>query len=107
MNDNVTIRQWTIAFWIKENSISYNDNKDTLLFTVNPEWWSILMDKDENNNLHVAFVVLWSWRIDLFYDVSNLESKIAHMVAFTWNVDCKISLYIDWQLVKQRDVTFD
>lgn len=106
MNDNATINQWTIAFWIKENSIKYNDNKDSLIFTINPEWWSILMDKDENNNIHVAFVAIWRWRIDLSYNVSNLESKISHMIAFTWNIDSKLSLYIDGKLVKEKDILF-
>ena len=106
MNDNTTIKQWTIAFWIKENSIKYNDNKDTLIFTINPEWWSILMNKDENNNLHVAFVAIWKWRIDLHYNVSDLKSKIAHMIAFTRNINTKISLYIDGQLVVENNVKF-
>lgn len=106
MNNNVTIKQWTIAFWIKENTVKYDDNKDLLIFTVNPNWWSILMNKDENNNLHVAFVVIWKWRIDLNYNVSNLEQKIAHMVALTRDINNKLSLYIDGKLAIDKNIQF-
>ncbi len=106
MNNNVTIKQWIIAFWIKENTVKYDDNKDLLIFTVNPNWWSILMNKDENNNLHVAFVVIWKWRIDLNYNVSNLEQKIAHMVALTRDINNKLSLYIDGKLAIDKNIQF-
>lgn len=106
MDNKATIKQWTIAFWIESNKLIYNDNKDSIIFTLNPEWGSILMNKDENNMLHVAYVVLWKWRIDLNYDVSHFDPKVAHMVAFTWNIDDKISLYLDWKLSVENEVKF-
>lgn len=106
MENKATIRQWTIAFWIEANKLIYNDNKDSVIFTINPIWWSILMNKDENNTLHVAYVVLWKWRLDLNYDVSNLDSKVAHMIAFTWDINSKISLYLDWELKIDKSIIF-
>ena len=106
-NNETTIQQWTIVFRIKENNLLYNDNKDSVLFSINPEWWSIFMNKDERNFLNVAYVVIWKWRIDLFHNVSKLDSKRAHMFAFTWNINGKISLYIDWDLVEEKNVEFD
>lgn len=105
-NNNSTIKQWTIAFWIEANKLIYNDNKDSVIFTIDPVWWSILMNKDENNALHVAYVVLWKWRIDLNYDVWHLDSSIAHMIAFTWDINNKISLYLDWKLAVDKIVRF-
>ena len=106
MDNNATIKQWTIAFWIESNKLIYNDNKNSVIFMLNPEWWSILMNKDENNMLHVAYVVLWKWRIDLNYDVARLDSSIEHMVAFTWNINDKLSLYLDWQLAVDIIIKF-
>ena len=106
MDNKATIKQWTIAFWIESNKLIYNDNKDSVIFTLNPEWWSILMNKDENNALHVAYVVLWKWRLDLNYDVSKLDPNIAHMIALTWNIQDKLSLYIDWQLACSKNIEF-
>ena len=105
-NNTPTILVWTIAFWIEANKLIYNDNKDSVIFAINPEWWSILMDKNESNSLHIAYVVLWKWRIDLNYDVSKLDSKIAHMIWFTWDINNKLSLYIDWQLACSKNIKF-
>lgn len=106
MGNKVTIKQWTVAFWIEADKLIYNDNKNYVIFMVNPEWWSIYMNKNENNSLHVTYVVLWKWKIDLNYDVSHLDSNIAHMVAFTWDIDDKLSLYLDWKLVVDKSIIF-
>lgn len=106
MENNLTIDLGTINFWIKENNIYFNDWKITELFNLFPVWWSIFMLKDDDNKFKIMYVVIWKWRIDLEYDVSKLDSNIAHMFTITWDIKNSIKLYIDWKEVSSKVVSF-
>lgn len=107
--DKVTIEEGTISFWIKENSIVFNDGKATPLANINPSGGSIFIVKDGDNKLKVMFVVLGKGRIDIEHDVANINSAQRHLIVFTWNCvdDKKINLYIDGELVKTENIGFN
>jgi hypothetical protein len=101
------INKGTISFWIKENKLLYNDNQTTPIFSTNPDGGSIFMVKDGDNKIKVFYVVLGKGRIDLEYDVSNLNSSIKHMFTFTWSLDDqKMILYIDGQEKMLKEIKF-
>lgn len=106
MENNLNINQWTINFWIKENTIVYNDNKITQIFNLNPVWGSIFMLKDDDNSFKIMYVIIWKWRIDLEYNVSDLDILKPHMITVTWDIDSKLILYIDWKEVTSQNIEF-
>lgn len=102
---NLSIEEGTITFWIKENSIIFNDKKITQLFNVNPAGGSIFMLKDNDNKLKVMFVVLGKGRVDIEHDVSELNPSDRHMIAFTWSLrDNRMNLYLDGVLEKTKQI---
>ena len=106
-NDNLSIEKGTITFRIKENKIQFNDNKIIPIFSVNPSGGSIFIVKDDDNKLKVFYVVLDKGRVDIEYDVSNIDSSQKHMVAYTWSMeDKKLTLYFDGSIVANKDIPF-
>jgi hypothetical protein len=103
---NLSIDVWTINFWIKENAISFDDNQITEIFNLNPPGGSIFMLKDADNLFKVMYVVLWKWRVDLEYDVSNLAKDKRHMITVIWNIKDSLALSIDWIEVKKEKTNF-
>ena len=102
---NLSIEEGTITFWIKENSIIFNDKKITQLFDVNPAGGSIFMVKDDDNKLKVMFVVLGKGRVDIEHDVSEVNPSNRHMVAFTWSLKSnQLSLYLDGELIESKEI---
>lgn len=106
METNLSIDIWTINFWIKENTISFNDWSIVEIFNLNPKWWSIFMVKDSDNFLKVMYVAIWKWRKDLIFDVSGLSSTNKHMITITWDINDSLTLYIDWVQVKKEKLIF-
>lgn len=106
-NNNLSIDKGTITFWISENKIQFNDSKITPIFSVNPNGGSIFIVKDDDNKIKVFYVVLGKGRVDLEYDVSNIDPSKKHMVAYTWSLeDKKLTLYFDGKVVATKDITF-
>lgn len=106
-NNNLSIEKGTITFWIRENKIQFNDNKITPIFSVNPAGGSIFIVKDDDNKLKVFYVVLEKGRIDLEYDVSNVDPAKKHMIGFTWSLeDKKLKLYFDGKVVLEKEIGF-
>ena len=65
------------------------------------------MLKNKFNSFQINYVIIWKWRIDLNYNVSNLNSKQRHMIAITWNENDAIILYIDWKEVQKEQIIFN
>jgi len=105
-NKKIKIESGTINFWIEKQKIIFNDNKVNPIISINPDGGSIFILKDTDNKLKIFYVVLDKGRIDLEYDVSNLLSNERHMITFTWNIDNKLSLFIDTQEVINKKVEF-
>lgn len=104
-NNQLTITEGTISFWIKNNSIQFNDNKSTELATLNPQGGSIKIIKNDDNKLKIVFIVSDKGEWDIEYGVSALDSQKRHMVVFTWNLkDGEINLYLDGQSVGSRKI---
>lgn len=106
MENNLNINEWSINFWIKENSLIYNDDKITEIFNLNPIWWSIFMIKDSDNLFKIMYVVIWKWRVDLEYNASNLDINKPHMITITWNISSNLILYIDGKEEKNIAIKF-
>ena len=106
MENVLSINEWSINFWIKENTIVYNDSKNTELFNLNPKGGSIFMIKGDNNLFKIMYVVIWKWRIDLEYNVSNMDINKNNMITVTWNIENDLILYINWTEVKKEKVSF-
>ncbi len=106
-SNNLTIQEGTLSFWIKEDSIVFNDSKSTRIFQVDPDGGSILCVKDNDNKLKVFFVVIGKGRIDTEYNVSEIKSDKRHMVVFSWSLKQKeLNLYFDGKLVAQNSINF-
>lgn len=107
MNDQkLKIEEGTVNFWIKEQKIIFNDNKVNPILSISPEGGNIFILKDTDNKLKVFYVVLNKGKIDLEYDVSDIDSNKTHMVSFTWNINNNLSLYIDGKQVNNKKVIF-
>lgn len=103
---NLSIDVWTINFWIKENTISFDDNQITEIFNLNPSGGSIFMVKDADNLFKVMYVALWKWRVDLECDVSRLAKDKRHMITVTRDINKDLTLFIDWNEVKKVKINF-
>ena len=91
------IREGTIEFWVKENKIIWNDNKETVLLNapVN-NVGSLFMIKDDDNKLKFFHVILGKGRTDVEIDVSNLALDKPHHIAVTWSLkEKKVVHYVD------------
>ncbi|MFA5748261.1 MAG: hypothetical protein WC872_04100 [Candidatus Absconditabacterales bacterium] len=104
--ENLNIKIGTINFRIKKNSMSFNDNKITEIFNLNPTGGSIFMIKDQDNYIKIMYVVLGKGRIDLEYNVSELSNTKAHMITVTRDINDSIILYIDGSEIKRQKITF-
>lgn len=106
-NNQLTIEQGTVSFWIKENAIDFNDGKVTQIFQLDPDGGSILCVKDDDNKLKVLFVILGKGRADIEYNVSSLEMGRRHMIAFTWSLENKeLVLFLDGRKVATQAIIF-
>lgn len=104
---NLNIKEGSITFTTKENTLFFDDRQISTLFSTNPQGGSILMIKDSDNKIKILFIVLGKGRVDLEYDVSKLPSSKKHMFAFTWSLkDEKMVLYIDGEKVKEEELIF-
>ncbi len=108
MNDSeFKINEGTVTFSLDANKLKYNDSKTTPIFSIAPEGGSIFVVKDNDNKLKFFYVVLGKGRVDLEYDVSNLDPNIKYRFAFTWSLkDQKLVLYIDGKEKSSRDIIF-
>jgi hypothetical protein len=107
-NNQLTIDEGTVTFWIPEKSIKFNDGQSVILANINPLGGSILIVKDDDNKLKVMFVVLGRGRVDIEYDVSELDNQKKHMVAFTWGLkQHEIKLYLDGKLLGSKENIFN
>lgn len=106
MENNLNIESGTINFWIKENTIIFNDDKINEIFNLNPIGGSIFMVKDSDNKFKIMYVVLGKGRIDLEYNVSSLDINKRHMISITWDINKSLVLYVDWKEVKNEKVVF-
>lgn len=106
MNNETTIKEGTLNFWLKENSVNFQDDSSLPLFSINPEGGSILVVKDSDKKIKVFFVVLGSGRVDIETDSSCLNNSSRHMITFTWS-QSKICLYIDGDLKAEKELLFD
>lgn len=108
MNTNESkIEEGTISFWIKENKLIYNDNQTTPISAISPEGGSIFILKDADNKIKFFYVVLGKGRVDLEYNVSDLDSNNKHMFVFTWSLkDQRLILYIDGIEKVSKEISF-
>jgi len=95
--EKIDIREGTIEFWVRENKIIWNDNKETVLLnTLVNNVGSLFMVKDDDNKLKFFHVILGKGRTDVEVDVSNLALDKPHHIAVTWSLkERKVALYVD------------
>jgi hypothetical protein len=102
---NLTIKEGTISFRIKENKMDFDDSKTTPIFSINPEGGSIFIIKDKDNKLKVFFDAKEKERIDLDFDVSRVDSNTNHMVSLSWSLENKeLKLYFDGRIVARKEI---
>jgi len=95
--EKIDIREGTIAFWVREDKVRWNDNRATVLFNIPVnKAGSLFMVKDDDNKLKFFHVILGRGRTDVEVDVSRLALDKPHNIAVTWSLkEKKISLYVD------------
>lgn len=93
----IDIREGTIDFWVKEDKVVWNDNKETVLFNIPVnKTGSIFLIKDDDNKLKFFHVILGKGRTDVELDVSNLSLDKPHHIAVNWSLkEKKITLFVD------------
>lgn len=93
---DLNINEGSINFWINENTLSFNDGVSTRILNFDPKGGSILCIKDADNKLKFFFVVLGEGRVDIEFNVENVDETKKHMVTFTWSLEEKeLNLYFD------------
>ena len=105
----IDIREGNITFWVKENTVQWNDNQITVLFniTVNTTG-SLFMVKDNDNKLKFFHVFLNYGRTDVETVVSMLDPSKRHFIAATWSVYKKeICLYVDGELKDKKSIQYN
>lgn len=100
MNTDFNIEEGSIAFWVRNNKLRWNDGMLTPFVNLNKNNGSIFIFKDADNKLKFYHVTLGKGRSDIEFDVSNLDSSKDHMIAVTWSKENKENqLFIDGNLV--------
>ncbi len=100
-NQEINIKEGTITFWVKENSIDWDDNQITVFVNYSNLEGSIFIIKDNDNKLKFFHVILGKGRTDVEIDVSSLSNNERHFIAATWSLEKKeIALYIDGDKLK-------
>lgn len=95
-NQEINIKEGTITFWVKENSIDWNDNRTTIFVNYSNSEGNIFILKDSDNKLKFFHVILGKGRTDVEIDVSSLSDNEPHFIAATWSLEKKeIALYVD------------
>ncbi len=110
-NENLkqfNIQEGTIEFLVKENKLTWNDNKPTVLFNISVNsLGSLFMIKDDDNKLKFFHVILGKGRTDVEIDVSNLSVEKPHHIVATWSVTKKeVCLYIDGELKAKTEIKY-
>lgn len=101
------LREGTIAFWVKKNTVKWDDHETYIFFNVSRPDGSIFMVKDADNKLKFFHVILGKGRRDIEEDVSSLEKDKPHFITVTWsNTKQEINLYIDGEIRKRLQVYF-
>jgi len=104
----IDIREGTMAFWVREDKVQWNDNKSTVLFniTVN-NTGSLFMIKDDDNKLKFSHLIIGKGKTDLETDVSSLSLNKAHHITVTWNINKREAiLYVDGELKDKKEVLY-
>jgi len=103
--DNLDIKEGSLNFWIPKNPLMFNLDLSVPLININPNGGSILIIKDSDKKLKVMFVVLGKGRIDLEYDISDININTKHMITLTWSLNTKeLILYFDGQLAVKKQI---
>jgi len=105
----IDIREGSITFWVKENTVQWNDNQITVLFniTVNTTG-SLFMVKDNDNKLKFFHVFLNYGRTDVETVVSMLDPSKRYCIAGNRSVyKKKICFYIDGELKDKKSIQYN
>lgn len=105
--NQINLQEGTIAFWIKENKLKWNDGQSAILFNIPKNDGSLFMVKDNDNKLKFFHVILGKGRNDVETDVSNLPTEKPHLIAVTWSIEKKeIALYVDGELKTKSEIQY-
>ena len=105
--NQIDIEKGTISFWIKENQITFDDNKLYPLININNPKGAIFILKDTDKKIKFFYVYLGKGRTDIEWDCSNLNPNEKHMIATTWSQESEeINLYVDGELVETTKIKY-
>lgn len=105
MSKELTIKEGTISFWLKEKSINFKDDSVVKLCAIDPVGGSILIIKDSDGMIKAFFVIIGKGRINAVVNASDLDETFAHLITFTWS-ETEICLYIDGDLRNKKELLF-